>query len=508
MEYNKVITSILGQVIVKVGKYGKDSLGRNLTMMTDFYELTMMQGYLRHGMADNIGVFDMFFRKRSDGQIMYAVMAGIEQLCEYIENLHFDAEDIDYLRSTGVFDEAFLTRLADFHFTGEIYAVPEGTPVFPGEPIVRVRAPLFEAQLIETALLNIINHQTLIATKASRVVYAAKGGSVLEFGLRRAQGPDAGNYGARAAMIGGCRATSNVMTGQMFDVPISGTHAHSWVMSFPDELTAFRAYAESFPHACLLLVDTYDTLKSGVPNAIRVFRELRARGIEPMGIRLDSGDLAYLSIEARKMLDEAGFPDALICASSDLDEYVIQDLLMQGARIDTWGVGTRMITGDGCPALGGVYKLSAEYVGGRVVPKIKKSENPIKVTNPGVKKIFRIFDNETGRALADLIALEHETIDECMPLEIFDPIDTWKRKTITNFHVRELLVPLFRDGKRVYDLPALREICDYARQELSAFWDTYRRLNNPHVYKVDLSQELYDLKQQLLHEAEKVTEEV
>jgi nicotinate phosphoribosyltransferase len=495
-------------VIVKVGKYGKDSLGRNLTMMTDFYELTMMQGYLRHGMADNIGVFDMFFRKRSDGQIMYAVMAGIEQLCEYIENLHFDAEDIDYLRSTGVFDEAFLTRLADFHFTGEIYAVPEGTPVFPGEPIVRVRAPLFEAQLIETALLNIINHQTLIATKASRVVYAAKGGSVLEFGLRRAQGPDAGNYGARAAMIGGCRATSNVMTGQMFDVPISGTHAHSWVMSFPDELTAFRAYAESFPHACLLLVDTYDTLKSGVPNAIRVFRELRARGIEPMGIRLDSGDLAYLSIEARKMLDEAGFPDALICASSDLDEYVIQDLLMQGARIDTWGVGTRMITGDGCPALGGVYKLSAEYVDGRVVPKIKKSENPIKVTNPGVKKIFRIFDNETGRALADLIALEHETIDESMPLEIFDPIDTWKRKTITNFHVRELLVPLFRDGKRVYDLPALREICDYAKQELSAFWDTYRRLNNPHVYKVDLSQELYDLKQQLLHEAEKVTEEV
>ena len=508
MEYNKVITSILGQVIVKVGKYGKDSLGRNLTMMTDFYELTMMQGYLRHGMADNIGVFDMFFRKRSDGQIMYAVMAGIEQLCEYIENLHFDAEDIDYLRSTGVFDEAFLTRLADFHFTGEIYAVPEGTPVFPGEPIVRVRAPLFEAQLIETALLNIINHQTLIATKASRVVYAAKGGSVLEFGLRRAQGPDAGNYGARAAMIGGCRATSNVMTGQMFDVPISGTHAHSWVMSFPDELTAFRAYAESFPHACLLLVDTYDTLKSGVPNAIRVFRELRARGIEPMGIRLDSGDLAYLSIEARKMLDEAGFPDALICASSDLDEYVIQDLLMQGARIDTWGVGTRMSTVDGSPALGGVYKLSAEYVGGRVVPKIKKSENPIKVTNPGVKKIFRIFDNETGRALADLIALEHETIDESMPLEIFDPIDTWKRKTITNFHVRELLVPLFRDGKRVYDLPALREICDYARQELSAFWDTYRRLNNPHVYKVDLSQELYDLKQQLLHEAEKVTEEV
>ena len=495
-------------MIVKVEKYGKDSLGRNLTMMTDFYELTMMQGYLRHGMADNIGVFDMFFRKRSDGQIMYAVMAGIEQLCEYIENLHFDAEDIDYLRSTGVFDEAFLTRLSDFHFTGEIYAVPEGTPVFPGEPIVRVRAPLFEAQLIETALLNIINHQTLIATKASRVVYAAKGGSVLEFGLRRAQGPDAGNYGARAAMIGGCRATSNVMTGQMFDVPISGTHAHSWVMSFPDELTAFRAYAESFPHACLLLVDTYDTLKSGVPNAIRVFRELRARGIEPMGIRLDSGDLAYLSIEARKMLDEAGFPDALICASSDLDEYVIQDLLMQGARIDTWGVGTRMITGDGCPALGGVYKLSAEYVGGRVVPKIKKSENPIKVTNPGVKKIFRIFDNETGRALADLIALEHETIDESMPLEIFDPIDTWKRKTITNFHVRELLVPLVRDGKRVYDLPALREICDYARQELSAFWDTYRRLNNPHVYKVDLSQELYDLKQQLLHEAEKVTEEV
>ena len=480
---------------------GKNSLGRNLTMMTDFYELTMMQGYLRHGLADNVGVFDMFFRSRSDGQIMYAVMAGVEQLCEYIENLHFDEEDVAYLRSHNVFDEEFLKRLSDFEFTGEIYAVPEGTPVFPGEPIVRVRAPLFQAQLIETALLNIINHQTLIATKASRVVYAAKGGAVMEFGLRRAQGPDAGNYGARAAMIGGCVATSNVLTGQMFDVPIAGTHAHSWVMSFPDELTAFRAYADSFPNACLLLVDTYDTLNSGVPNAITVFREMRAKGIEPKGIRLDSGDLAYLSIQARKMLDDAGFPDAIICASSDLDEYVISDLLMQGAKIDTWGVGTRMITGDGCPALGGVYKLAAEYVGDTVVPKIKKSENPIKVTNPGVKKIFRIFDNETGRALADLIALEDETIDETQPLEIFDPMNTWKRKTITNFHVRELLVPLFKDGKRVYELPTLREICAYSQKELSAFWDTYRRLNNPHVYKVDLSQKLYDLKQDLLHRA-------
>jgi len=478
-------------------------LGRNLTMMTDFYQLTMMQGYLDNGMADNIAVFDMFFRKRDDGQITYAVMAGVEQLCEYIENLHFTPEDIEYLRSQNVFNEAFLQRLSTLKFTGELYAVPEGTPVFPGEPLVRVRAPLFEAQLIETALLNIINHQTLIATKASRVVYAAKGGTVLEFGLRRAQGPDAGNYGARAAIIGGCRATSNVLFGSMFDVPVSGTHAHSWVMSFPDELSAFRAYAKTFPNACLLLVDTYDTLKSGVPNAIKVFKELRAAGHEPLGIRLDSGDLAYLSIQARKMLDEAGFPNAKICASSDLDENVIQDLLIQGARIDTWGVGTRMITSDACPALGGVYKLSAEYVGDRIVPKIKKSENPAKVTNPGVKKVFRIFDNVTGRALADLITLEDETIDESKDLEIFDPIDTWKRKSIDNYHVRELLVPIFKDGVRVYELPTLKEICEYSKVELSAFWDTYRRLNRPHIYKVDLSQKLYDMKMQLLRETEK-----
>ncbi|MBR3196227.1 MAG: nicotinate phosphoribosyltransferase [Clostridia bacterium] len=481
----------------------RDTLQRNLTMMTDFYELTMMQGYLRNGLADNIGVFDLFFRKRDDGQIMYAIMAGVEQLCEYIENLHFDEDDIEYLRSQNVFDEEFLTRLASFRFTGEIYAIPEGTPVFPMEPLVRVRAPLFEAQLVETALLTIINHQTLIATKASRVVYSAKGGTVMEFGLRRAQGPDAGNYGARAAVIGGCSSTSNVYTGKMFDVPISGTHAHAWAMSFPDELTAFRAYADTFPNACLLLVDTYDTLRSGVPNAITVFRELREKGIEPRGIRLDSGDLAYLSIEARKMLDEAGFPDTIICASSDLDEYVIQDLLMQGARIDTWGVGTKMITGDGCPALGGVYKLSAEYVDGVEVPKLKKSENPIKVTNPGVKKIYRIFDNETGRALADLITRDYETIDTTQPLEIFDPINTWKRKTITDFHVRELLVPIFIDGKCVYELPTLKEICAYSKKELSAFWDQYRRLNKPHVYKVDLSQELYDLKQELLHRSGK-----
>ncbi len=478
-------------------------LGRNLTMMTDFYQLTMMQGYLDNGMADNIAVFDMFFRKRDDGQITYAVMAGVEQLCEYIENLHFTSEDIEYLRSQNVFNEAFLDRLSNLKFTGELYAVPEGTPVFPGEPLVRVRAPLFEAQLIETALLNIINHQTLIATKASRVVYAAKGGTVLEFGLRRAQGPDAGNYGARAAIIGGCRATSNVLVGSMFDVPVSGTHAHSWVMSFPDELSAFRAYAKTFPNACLLLVDTYDTLKSGVPNAITVFKELRAAGHEPLGIRLDSGDLAYLSIEARKMLDEAGFPNAKICASSDLDENVIQDLLTQGARIDTWGVGTRMITSDACPALGGVYKLVAEYVDGQIVPKIKKSENPAKVTNPGIKKVFRIFDNVTGRALADLITLEDETIDESKDLEIFDPIDTWKRKTIDNYHVRELLVPIFKDGRRVYELPTLKEICEYSKVELSALWDTYRRLNRPHIYKVDLSQKLYDMKMQLLRETEK-----
>lgn len=470
---------------------------RNLTMMTDLYELTMMNGYWRYGMAKNVAVFDLFYRKQGD-ETAHAVAAGLEQAIEYVRSLHFSTEDIAYLRSLNTFDEGFLTLLKNFRFTGDIDAVPEGTIVFPTEPIVRVCAPMIEAQLVETALLNIINHQTLIATKASRVVQAAQGDGVLEFGLRRAQGPDAGIYGARASIIGGCVATSNVLTGQMYDIPVRGTHAHSWVMSFGSELEAFRAYAEVFPHECLLLVDTYDTLKSGVPNAITVFKELRARGIEPNGIRLDSGDLAYLSRTARKMLDDAGFPNARIFASGDLDEEVIWDLKAQGAAIDVWGVGTRMITSQNNPALGGVYKLAAEEVNGELVPRIKISENPAKITNPGKKKVLRIYSREDRHALADLIALHDEVYDASEPLTIFDPENTWKRMTLTDYTLRELLVPIFRGGEQVYRSPDLHCIAAYARDELDTFWSEYKRLHRPQRYKVDLSQRLYDLKQSLL----------
>ncbi len=470
---------------------------RNLTMMTDLYQLTMMYGYYKSGMLENRAVFDMFYRQTSE-VTSYAVAAGLEQLMDYIDNLHFGEDDIAYLRSLNLFDEGFLDLLRRFRFTGDVQAVPEGTLVFSGEPLVRVSAPIFEAQLVETTLLNIINHQTLIATKASRVAEAAQGDTVMEFGLRRAQGPDAGIYGARAAIIGGCSSTSNVLTGQMFGVPIAGTHAHSWVMSFPDELSAFRAYAKHFPNACLLLVDTYNVLKSGVPNAITVFRELREAGHEPLGIRLDSGDLAYLSREARRMLDEAGFPNTKICVSGDLDEYIIRDLKLQGARIDSWGVGTKLITSSDCPALGGVYKLAAEIVDGEVINKIKLTENPAKVTNPGIKKLLRLYDKGTGKAVADLIALEEEVFDESQPLYIFDPVDTWKDMTLTNYTVRALQVPVFKDGQRVYQSPALSDICAYARREKDSFWEQYRRLLNPHRYKVDLSEKLWMLKQSML----------
>lgn len=470
---------------------------RNLTMMTDLYQLTMMYGYFKHGMAGNEGVFDVFFRPKSN--ITYAIAAGLQSVIDYINNLHFGPEDLAYLRSLDLFDEPFLAYLSELRFTGEIYAVPEGTVVFPYEPLVRVRAPILQAQLIETALLTFVNHQTLIATKASRVCYAAGGGAVLEFGLRRAQGADAGIYGARAAVIGGCSSTSNVLAGEMFGIGVSGTHAHSWVMSFPDELSAFRAYADTFPKACLLLVDTYDTLRSGVPNAITVFRELRERGYEPMGIRLDSGDLAYLSKRARVMLDEAGFPQAKICASSDLDENVIRDLKMQGCRIDTWGVGTRLITSEDNPALGGVYKMAAEVVDGRMVPKIKLSDNPAKVTNPGYKKLFRLYGPD-GMAIADLIALEEETLDETKPLRIFDPEHSYKNMLVEQFTARELLVPVFREGRQVYTSPSVAEIRAYARRELDTMWDEYRRLMQPHIYKVDLSDRLYDLKKRLIRE--------
>lgn len=470
---------------------------RNLTMMTDLYELTMMNGYLRYGKDKNRACFDLFYRRRGD-VTAYAVAAGLEQVIEYVQNLRFTQEDIEYLRSLAIFDDAFLSYLSDFHFTGEILAVPEGTIVFPDEPILRVIAPIMEAQLLETALLNIINHQTLIATKAARVVQSARGDKVLEFGLRRAQGPDAGIYGARASIIGGCQATSNVLTGQLFGVPVGGTHAHSWVMSFEDELTAFRAYADVFPDNCLLLVDTYDTLGSGVPNAITVFKELRARGKEPVGIRLDSGDLAFLSRQARVKLDDAGFPNAKIFASGDLDEEVIWDLKAQGAAIDVWGVGTRMITSMDNPALGGVYKLSAEEVDGKFVPRIKISENPAKITNPGVKQLYRFYDRRSGKALADLLALDEEDFSSGEPLEIFDPENTWKRMTLCDYRMRQLLVPVFENGELVYDSPALSEIAAYAKQEMETFWDEYKRLNRPHRYKVDLSQKLYDLKLQLL----------
>ena len=472
---------------------------RNLTMMTDLYQLTMMYGYYKCGMRDNLATFDMFYRSK-DATTHYAIMAGVEQLMEYIENLHFDEDAIAYLRSLNIFDEDFLDELRRFTFHGDIQAVPEGTIVFSNEPLIRVTAPIFEAQLIETALLTIINHQTLIATKASRVVQAAEGGTVMEFGLRRAQGPDAGIYGARAAIIGGCVGTSNVLTGQMYGIPAMGTHAHSWVMSFPTELEAFRKYAELFPTSCLLLVDTYDTLRSGVPNAITVFRELRERGYEPKGIRLDSGDLAYLSREARKMLDAAGFPEATICASGDLDENLIRDLKLQGACIDTWGVGTKLITSEDSPSLGGVYKLSAEYVDGRVVPKIKISENPAKITNPGVKKLYRIYDKSNGMAVADLIALEQEHYDESQPLTIYDPVNTWKSMTLTNYTMKDLRVPLFKNGKRVYDSPALMDIRQHCEEDLATFWDQYKRLLNPHRYKVDLSDSLWMLKNSMIQQ--------
>ena len=473
---------------------------RNLTMLTDLYQLTMMYGYFKSGKHKKEAVFDMFFR-RPVGDSAYGVMAGVDQLIDLINNLHFSHEDIAYLRTLNLFDDEFLAYLAEFRFTGEIYAVPEGTIVFPGEPLVRVKAEVAQAQLIETALLTIINHQTLIATKASRIVYAAGDGAVLEFGLRRAQGPDAGLYGARAAIIGGCSSTSNVLATQYFGGKPAGTHAHSWIMSFPTELDAFRTYAEVFPDSCLLLVDTYDVLASGMPNAITVFRELAAKGHRPVGIRIDSGDLAYLSKQARKMLDEAGFPDAKICASGDLDEKLIIDLKLQGACIDTWGVGTKLITSEDYPALGGVYKLTAmEGEEGTLEPRIKLSENIWKITNPGYKKVVRIYSRFENKALADLIMLDEETIDESQPLTIFSPTATWKTMTITNYYVKELLQPIFVNGEQVYTSPSLMEIREYAKAQMDTLWDEYKRFTNPHIYKVDLSQKLYDLKHTLIRQ--------
>ena len=418
--------------------------------------------------------------------------------------MQFTYDDITYLRSLGIFSEEFLEYLRGFHFSGDIYAIPEGSVVFPYEPLVKVVAPIMEAQLIETTLLNLINHQSLIATKASRVCWAAEGDGIMEFGLRRAQGPDAGTYGARAAIIGGCCGTSNVLAGQMFNVPVKGTHAHSWIMSFPDELTAFRNYAKLYPKACILLVDTYNTLQCGVPHAIQVFQEMRDAGIEfgLYGIRLDSGDLAYLSKEARKMLDEAGFQDAVISASCDLDEYLIQSLKDQGALITSWGVGTNMITSKDCPSFGGVYKLAAiqDEKTGEFIPKIKRSENNEKITNPGNKIIYRIYKKDTGKIIGDLIALEGETFPEDKDLMIFDPTFIWKKTLLKGgtYTMKEILVPIYKKGLCVYESPSVLEIQEYCKKELSTLWDETRRFINPHKVYVDLSQKLYNLKIQLL----------
>ena len=475
---------------------------KNLTLLTDLYELTMMQGY--YDKQDNPTViFDVFYRSNpfSSG---YAIAAGLEQVIEYVKNLNFSYDDVDYLRSLHIFSEDFLQYLSGYHFTGSIYAIPEGSLIFPKEPILKVVAPIMEAQLVETAILNILNHQCLIATKSSRIVYAAGNTGVMEFGLRRAQGPDAGLYGARAAVIAGCVGTSCVLTGKLFDVPVMGTHAHSWIMSFPDEYTAFKTYANMYPDACCLLVDTYDTLKSGVPNAIRVFEEMRNAGIplKNYGIRLDSGDLAYMSKQARKLLDAAGFDDAYISASSDLDEYLIESLKAQGCKITSWGVGTNMITSRDCPAFGGVYKLAAveDKETGEFIPKIKLSENTEKITNPGNKTIYRIYSKTTGKIRADLICLADETFDESKDMIIFDPQETWKKTKVraNTYTLRELLVPVFKNGECVYDSPSVMKIRDYSKKELDTIWDETKRFANPqHVY-VDLSDKLYKIKSDLL----------
>lgn len=473
---------------------------RNLTLLTDLYQLTMGYGFFKQKKHEETVTFDLFFRQKE--WMTYSIAAGLEQAMDYLLHWRFDDEDIEYLRGLRLFDEDFLAYLKNMRFTGDVYAVREGEPVFPGEPILTVRAPLIQAQFAETALLNIINHQTLIATKSSKICRATCGkGAVMEFGLRRAQGPDAGIFGARAAIIGGCASTSNLITGQMFHVPVAGTMAHSWVMDYPSEYEAFRAYAAAYPDSCMLLVDTYDTLRSGVPNAIRVFRELRENGHEPKGIRLDSGDLAYLSKKARAMLDEAGFPNALICVSGDLDERSISSLLQQGAKIDSWGIGTKLITSEDLPSLGGVYKLSSVMdENGEMQPKIKLSDNTAKITNPGFKKLYRLYDRANGMAIADLITLREETVDETTPLTLFDPIETWKTHEAENFIAEPLQHTIVQGGKLVYAFPALTDVREFSKERLSRFWEEYLRLDMPQLYRVDLSKRLHALKTGMIDE--------
>lgn len=471
----------------------------NLTMLCDFYELTMGNGYFEKGYKDKICYFDVFFRQCPDNG-GFAIAAGLEQIIDYIQNLHFSAEDIDYLRKRNLFSEDFLKYLEGFHFTGDIWAVPEGTPIFPKEPIMTIRAPAIEAQLMETFILLSINHQSLIATKANRVVRAAQGRTVLEFGSRRAQGADAAILGARAAYIGGCNGTACTISDQLFGVFAGGTMAHAWVQMFDTEYDAFKAYCEMYPNNATLLVDTYDTLKSGVPNAIKAFNEvLKPLGITKCGIRLDSGDMAYLSQKARKMLDEAGWTECKISVSNSLDEYIIEDLLHQGASIDMFGVGERLITAKSEPVFGGVYKLTAvENEDGSVTPKIKISENTGKITNPHYKKLYRFFGNDTGKAIADYLCVYDETVDDSKDMEIFDPEATWKTKTVYDFTAKELQVPIFEAGKLVYQCPSIDDVRAYCLEQVDTLWDEVKRFDNPHTYYVDLSQKLWDIKHQLL----------
>lgn len=472
----------------------------NLTMLTDFYELTMANGFFCNGNAEQIAYFDMFFRRIPDGGGL-AIMAGVEQLVQYLQNLHFTPDDIDYLRGKKLFDDRFLEYLRDFRFACDVWAVPEGTPVFPHEPIVTVRGPVVQAQFIETMVLLAINHQSLIATKANRIVRASQGRAVMEFGSRRAQGFDGAIYGARAAYIGGCVGTACTIADRNFGIPALGTMAHSWVQLFDSELDAFKAYAREYPDSCTLLVDTYNTVKSGVPNAIRAFNEeILPRGFRPKGIRIDSGDITYLSKKARKMLDEAGFTDCRITASNSLDEYIIRDMIMQGACVDSFGVGERLITAASDPVFGGVYKLSAVEENGEIVPRIKVSENVTKITNPCFKKLWRLFDRESGKAIADVITLNNERIDDSEPYEIFDPEHIWKRKKVENFTAVVLQVPLFLDGECVYTSPSVEEIRQHCSEQIDTMWDEVLRFENPHRYYVDLSQPLWDEKQRLLSE--------
>ncbi len=470
---------------------------RNLTMLVDFYELTMGNGFLQNGRGEQIAYFDMFYRKAPDNAA-YAIAAGLEQVIDYIKALHFTEEDIAYLRRRNLFSEDFLDYLRNFKFTCDIWAVPEGTPVFPHEPILTVRGPAIQAQLIETMVLLSINHQSLIATKANRIVTAAQGRPVMEFGSRRAQGYDGAVYGARAAYIGGCAGTACAIADTAFSIPALGTMAHSWVQLYDTELEAFEAYAKVYPDDCTLLVDTYNVLKSGIPNAIKVFKKLEEQGHRGRGVRIDSGDIAYLSKKARKMFDDAGLPYIQIVASNSLDEYIIRELIAQDAKIDSFGVGERLVTSRSEPVFGGVYKLAAVEEHGEIIPKIKLSENAVKVTNPSFKTVWRLFDRETGKMLADVMALHDEVIDDTQPYEIFDPEYTYKRKTLTNFRAERLLVPVFEQGECVYESPTLPAIQKYCRTQLSNLWEEVKRFENPQNYYVDLSQKLWDLKHAML----------